>query len=213
MDAAARDQEYDSSQGVSADGLGNVYLSGRTTGSLGGTSAGGFDAFLSKYDAAGTLQWTRQLGTSENDLGYSVSADGLGNAYLSGITMGSLGGTNAGSNDAFLSKYDAAGVLQWTRQLGTSETDIGYSVSADGLGNAYLSGRTLGSLGGTNAGALDAFLSKYDAAGTLQWTRQLGTSETDISFSVSADGLGNAYLSGYTYGNLGGTNAGSNDAF
>ena len=43
------------SHGVSADGLGNVYISGYTDGSLGGPNAGGDDAFVSKYDAAGTL--------------------------------------------------------------------------------------------------------------------------------------------------------------
>ena len=66
--------------------------------------------------------------------------------------------------------------FQWTRQLGTSATDVSYGVSADGLGNVYISGYTDGSLGGPNAGGTDAFVSKYDAAGTLQWTRQLGTS-------------------------------------
>ena len=40
---------------MSADGLGNVYISGYTDGSLGGPNAGGYDAFVSKYDAAGTL--------------------------------------------------------------------------------------------------------------------------------------------------------------
>ena len=92
------------SYGVSADGLGNVYISGYTGGSLGGPNAGGNDAFVSKYDAAGNFQWTRQLGTSASDLSYGVSADGLGNVYFSGYTLGSLGGPNAGGDDAFVVK-------------------------------------------------------------------------------------------------------------
>ena len=75
-----------------------------------------------------TLEWTRQLGTSEWDVSYGVSADGLGNVYISGLTDGSLGGTNAGNSDAFISKYDAGGTLQWTRQLGTSTRDGSYDV-------------------------------------------------------------------------------------
>ena len=126
-----------------------------------------------------SIEWTRQLGTSSTDRSNGVSADGLGNVYISGCTDGSLGGPNAGGDDAFVSKYDAAGTLQWTRQLGTSSTDLSHGVSADGLGNVYISGYTDGSLGGPNAGSYDAFVSKYDAAGTLQWTRQLGTSATD----------------------------------
>ncbi len=130
-----------SSYGVSADGLGNVYISGYTDGSLGGPNAGGTSMrFSAKYDASGTLQWTRQLGTSGSDCGYGVSADGLGNVYISGYTEGSLGGPNAGGWDAFVSKYDASGTLQWTQQLGTSELDYGGGVSADGLGNVYISG-------------------------------------------------------------------------
>ncbi len=204
---------FDTSYSVSADGLGNVYVSGYTNGSLGGPNAGGSDAFVAKYDAAGNLQWTRKLGTNAFDYAVGVSADGLGNVYISGYTGGSLGGTNAGGNDAFVAKYDAAGSLQWSRQWGTGSDDWGWRVSADGLGSVYISGYTTGSLGGTNAGGIDAFVSKYDAVGDLQWTRQLGTGSDDASWFVSADGVGNVYISGYTSGSLGGTNAGGNDAF
>jgi hypothetical protein len=203
----------DRSTGVSADGLGNVYISGYTNGILGAMTAGDYDAFVSKYDAAGQLQWTQQLGTSLQDLGSSVSADGLGNVYISGSTYGSLYGTNAGEQDAFVSKYDAAGNLQWSRQLGTNGRDQSFHVSADGLGSVYISGNTRGSLGGTYAGLEDAFISKYDEAGNFQWTRQLGTTLNDYAGGVSADGLGNVHVSGGTYGMLGGSNAGISDAF
>ncbi|MBM4031436.1 MAG: choice-of-anchor D domain-containing protein [Planctomycetes bacterium] len=203
----------DRSYGVSADGLGNLYISGFTFGSLGGPNAGSNDAFLTKYDSAGTLLWSRQVGTGANDLSYGVSADGLGNVYISGFTFGSLGGPNAGLRDALLVKYDAAGTLQWSRQVGTAENEVAYGVSADGLGNVYISGYTRGSLGGPNAGNADPFLTKYDAAGTLQWSRQAGTASDDYSYGVSADGSGNVYISGHTTGSLGGPNAGLRDAF
>src|SRR5690606_14256038 len=199
----------DYGSGVSADGPGNIYIPGYTQGSLGGPSAGSYDNFVSKYDATGTLHWTSQFGTIEQDFSTDVSADGLGNVYISGYTYGSLGGPNAGSFDAFVSKYDATGTLQWIRQLGTSNSnDYGSSVSADRLGNVYILGYTAGSLGGPNAGLNDAVVSKYDATGTLQWVRQFGTSNNDNGTGVSADGLGNVYISGYTQGSLGGPNAG-----
>jgi hypothetical protein len=204
---------YDESSGVSADGMGNVYISGYTGGSLGGTHEGEADAFVSKYDAAGDLQWTQQLGTYETEFANAVSADDLGNVYISGSTWGSLGGPNGGNTDVFVGKYDAAGDLQWTQQLGTSHADIADAVSADGLGNVYVSGVTRGSLGAPNFGGDDAFVSKYNAAGNLQWTRQLGTSNDDRSLGISADGLGNVYISGHTSASLGGPSAGSADAF
>ena len=153
------------SLGVSADLLGNVYISGVTHGSLGGPNAGSGDAFLAKYDPNGTLQWTEQLGTSFSDESYGVSADSLGNVYISGTTYGSLGKPNCCSGDAFLAKYDASGNFQWVEQLGTSfSVDESHSVSADSLGNVYISGSTEGSLGGPNAGNLDAFVTKYDVS-------------------------------------------------
>jgi hypothetical protein len=157
--------------------------------------------------------WTRQVGTSGFDESTSVSADALGNVYISGETEGNLGGTNAGSYDAFVSKYNSAGALQWTRQIGTSQFEDSNGVEADGLGNVYLLGNTNGSLSGPNAGNTDPFVRKYNAAGTVLWTRQFGTSSTDYSLGISSDSLGNVFVSGFTWGSLGGPNAGVEDAF
>ena len=57
-----------------------------------------------------TLEWTRQLGTSESDVSVGVPADRLGNVFISGHTRGSLGGTNAGDNDAFVAKFSDSDV-------------------------------------------------------------------------------------------------------
>ena len=202
------------SRSVSADGLGNVYISGGTYGSLGGTNMGGVDAFIAKYNAAGELQWTKQLGTVKSDGSFGVSADELGNVYISGDTHGSLGDSFAGVVDVFVSKYDTSGILQWSRQLGTSTEDRNTGIASDGLGNAYVTGWTMGSLGAPLSGFTDAFVSKYDSAGEHQWTKQLGTDDYDVSDGVAADKLGNVYITGWTYGSLGGpTNGGPEDAF
>ena len=191
--------------GVSADGLGNVYVSGYTQGSLQGTNIGARDAFVAKYDSAGSRLWIKQLGSTVDDRGWGVSADSVGNVYLAGTTGGSLQGTNLGSTDAFLTKYDAAGTLLWTRQLGSTVNDDGRNIYADGAGNVYISGFTSGSLQGTNVGLTDAFVSKYNSTGALQWTRQLGTTSTDYSYGVTADAIGNVYISGTTSGSFQGS--------
>jgi hypothetical protein len=199
---------------VSADGVGGVYITGSTTGSLGGPSAGGYDVFLSKYDTGGNLLWGRQFGTAVTDYGGGVCADLVGNVYVSGVTAGSLEGANAGSYDAFLRKYDSAGNHLWTRQFGTAASEYGGAdVSADHQGNAYVSGCTYGSLGGPNAGSGDSFVGKFDAAGNRIWLTQIGSADLDSAALVSADPLGNVYIGGHTYGDLGGTNAGNADAF
>jgi hypothetical protein len=191
------------SYGVSADRLGNVYITG----------VGGIGAFLTKYDASGTQIWSREFSARGYVYSQGVSVDGLGNVYISGYSDGSLTTTTAGQNEAFISKYDAAGTLLWRRQLGTMGNDYSFGVSADALGNAYIAGRTQGNLGGPLGGTDDAFVSKFDPLGTLVWTKQLSTSAYEGSLAVFTDRLGNVYTAGRTEGSLGAPNRGFGDAF
>ena len=205
----------DASWAAATDANGNILISGETNGSIGGqSSAGSVDAFVRKYDASGNTLWTRQLGTSSTDLSASVATDASGNVFISGYTLGDLDGTNAGGVDAFLSKYDTSGSLLWTRQLGTSSSDASWGVATDTAGNVFINGSTDGDLYGSNAGGGDAFLSKYDTLGNLLWTHQIGTSSNDDSRGVAVDAVGNVFISGFTYGSLGGQpSAGNYDAF
>ncbi len=90
------------SYGVAADGAGGVYVSGTTEGSLGPANAGGDDVFVRKYDANGNVVWTYQSGTSDDDRGFGVSADGSDGVFFTGYTEGDLAGPNAGQWDAFV---------------------------------------------------------------------------------------------------------------
>jgi len=189
----------DQASSVSVDGSGNAYITGLTTGNLGGPNQGGYDAFLAKYSSAGGLLWTAQLGTGGDEHASGVSVDGSGNAYITGLTTGNLGGPNYGGWDAFLAKYSPTGGLFWTAQLGTAGGVFAYGVSVDGSGSAYIMGLTGGNLGGPNQGQGDAFLAKYSSAGGLLWTAQLGTAGDEHASGVSVDGSGNAYITGYTH--------------
>lgn len=204
---------FDDSQSVAVDASGNVYISGSTTGALGGSNTGDYDAYLCKFNSDGGVVWTKQVGTDSWDRSYSVVVDTSGNAYIGGSTEGALDGPNAGLADAFLSKFDSDGNVAWTTQIGTGSWDRSDSVAVDASGNVYISGYTQGDLGGANAGGEDAFLSKLDSGGSVLWTTQIGTVDDEYSHSVAVDIFGNVYISGTTWGDLGGTNAGSADAF
>ncbi|MCF7958348.1 MAG: SBBP repeat-containing protein [Phycisphaerae bacterium] len=204
---------YDRSNSVALDATGSILISGSTKGHLGGENAGKEDAFLVKYDLSGNILWIKQLGTSESDMSQSVAVDLAGNAYITGSTSGSLDGDNVGASDAFLAKYDTSGNFLWIKQLGTSESDSSRSVAVDQAGNAYITGSTSGSLDGDNAGQTDAFLAKYNAAGNLLWTRQLGTSNAEVNTAVAIDQAGSVYITGSTFGSLSGDNAGQSDVF
>lgn len=104
---------------------------------------------------------------------------------------------------------------QWTRQRGSSSTDVAFGIAMDGQGDALVAGVTAGALdGNTNAGAGDMFLMKFNGAGTWQWSRQRGTPTADFATAVTIDSTGNAYVTGFTDGNLdGNTNAGKSDMY
>ncbi len=197
---------------VAVDASGNVFIGGVTNGSLDGTNQGGDDAFVAKYDSSGSLQWTRQWGTSATDYAESLAVDSSGNVIFGGATNALLGGLNQGY-DALMAKYDSSGSLLWTEQLGTFDSDYGHSVDVDSAGNVLLCGKTSGSLGGSNQGSFDAFLAKYDPSGTQLWSEQLGTGSYEFCYSVSADADDNMFIVGHTLGSLGGANEGNFDAY
>ena len=197
---------YDVGFGVATDPADNVYVTGLTTGSLGGPNRGDFDAWVAKVNAAGKVLWKRQLGTESDDRAFGVATDAACNVYLAGETYGPLAGSNRGGPDAWVAKVDATGRVSWKRQLGTELVDSALDVATDFRGNAYLVGETYGSLGGPNAGGFDAFVVKFDSAGRMRWKRQLGTEENDVASGVATDTFGNIYMAGATLGSLGGPN-------
>ena len=195
------------------DTAGGVFVAGDTLGDLGGPNAGQWDVFLARYDSAGDLLWIRQIGTDVEDRANALAPDGAGGAIVAGVTRGNLGGQNAGSQDAFLARYDSAGNQIWIRQVGTTSTDWANGLEPDGTGGVWIAGATFGSLGGPNAGSWDVILAHYDSDGNELSIEQFGTIEADISYAVGTDGAGGVMIGGYTDGSLNGPNAGSGDVF
>ena len=112
-------------------------------------------------------------------------------------------------------KYNSSGTKQWTKQLGTSSTDLADGVATDSSGNVYVVGYTYGGLdGNNNTGGSDLFVVKYNSSGTKQWTKQLGSSSSDYDYGVATDSSRNVYVTEDTYGGLdGNTNASKADLF
>ena len=198
-----------------SDGAGGVYVAGNTTGTLPGqTSAGDYDAYVRRYAADGTEVWTRQFGAPGYDSANTIVQDGAGGIYVAGSTYGTLGQTTAGGQDVYVRRYAADGTEVWTRQFGSSDSDLGYIIVQDGTGGVYVAGITFGTLPGqTFEGNYDAYVRRYAADGTEVWTRQFGSSSTDVVNMMVQDGDGGVYVAGNTYGTLGQTTAGGQDAY
>ncbi len=98
---------------IEVDANGDIFLTGHTDGDLGGNNAGSYDTWVAKYNSDGDRQWLQQFGTPDFDYAHDISGDNAGNLYVTGITEGSLGGTNAGAADSWVARLDAnSGSLQ-----------------------------------------------------------------------------------------------------
>jgi Beta-propeller repeat len=162
-------------------GVGAVVV-GRTDGALDGVNKGKSDAFIRRYD--GGVVWSQQFGTRGSDVARAVAVTSTGISYVLGDTDGALG-FKVGSTDVFLRKYNAAGVVQWTRQFGTTLFDSAQDVTLDSSGNVYV----LSSLGGT------AFtIRKFSPGGTLLLTVTNTTSDIFNPPALAVDSTGNIFV-------------------
>lgn len=210
--------------GLAADNTG-LYVSGTTDGQIGATAnAGSSDVFVSKLGFNGTVLWTQQVGTFDDDRNAGVAVVG-GKVYVAGHTGGLITGAAATRlNDIFLVTYDATSGNELGRQqLRSHLHDRATGVTVDSGGNVFVTGYTGGDFGeggsvGNNAdpsnNTTDVFLVKYNSAGVIQWTREVGTNTDDRAYAVATDADGAAFVAGYTLGALeGNTNTGGADMF
>ena len=208
---------YDYAASITTASDGSIYIAGITFGNLDGltNSDGGGDVFVIKYNNDSTKAWTQLLSTSRNSRP-SITNDDNGYIFLAGTTLGDLDGQiNSGAEDAFITKYNNDGTKVWTRLLGSPSADHASSVTTAGDGSIYLAGRTQGNLDGqVNSGGDDIFITKYNSEGAKEWTRLIGSTLDDLTYSLSTAWDGSIYLAGTTQGTLDGQiNSGGEDAF
>ena len=174
---------------------------------------GGADVVLRRYDLAGNVIWTKEIGTKGNDVQGSVALDGAGGLYASFTTTGAVPGTtNAGFNDIVVRRYDLDGNAIWTRQYGTTSDEQEFSAVADD-GGVYLGGTTRDPNGTDNTVFLDTVLLKYRPKGDLAWTQTFGSPNDDYLFDLSLSGR-HLFTAGETTGVLPGQmSQGEGDAF
>jgi hypothetical protein len=202
---------------VAADGLGNVYVVGATSGSLFGDNQGSQDLFVAKYSSSGERLWIRQKGTDAGDLARAVAIAPNGEVIVAGYTQGALDEVlNNGGQDIFVARYSVDGDVQWLHQWGTTEADRAFGVAVDAGGNIFVGGNTDGLFDPeapeSHFGEGDAYLAKISGAGELLFVRQVGSDENEVGNCVGVNDHGNAFLAGSTRGDVDGTSAGFTDA-
>ncbi|MGD0497240.1 MAG: SBBP repeat-containing protein [Bryobacteraceae bacterium] len=216
----------DSGSGIAVDADGSAYVAGDTT-SLNFPAAawqrwnhGGQDAFAVKLAADGSrLAWSTYLGGSNTDHAAGVAVDQTGAVWVTGSTwsadfptVDAFQPASGGGQDAFVSKLSADGnTLLFSTYLGGSGGTFAYpeaaqAIALDAQGNAYVAGVTssvdfplLHPLQSSRGGAMDAFVVKVNASGTLAYSTYLGGSGVDVANAIAVDANGAAYVAGYTY--------------
>ncbi|MBK7683693.1 MAG: hypothetical protein IPJ26_15040 [Bacteroidetes bacterium] len=154
-----------------------------------------------------------------NDLAYTCTSDLAGNVYIAGTSISNTLGqiATAGAHqtvipwatfaDAFLVKFNSAGVRQWGTYYGGTGVDESYGLITDAAGNIYMSGHTGYSSNQSliaTAGAhqtvyvdgYDAFLVKFNASGVRQWGTYYGDFGWETGYSLALDASGNIYMCG-----------------
>ena len=208
---------------IAVDTEGHAYVTGAadgvptTPGAFQPENAGGYDAFVTKLNPAGTaLVYSTYLGGSSYDAGYGIAVDAIGNVYVAGGTAGTLPTTAGafqtafgGGLDVFVAKLDPTGsALIYSTYLGGTEREEAYGIALDRDGNTYVAGvtggdfpTTPGAVQVTAGGHTDAFVAKLNAAGTaLVFATYLGGPAWDSANGIAVDRSGNAYVTGSTNG-------------
>jgi hypothetical protein len=225
----------DEGTSIITDNVGNIYTTGYflysadfdpSTAVYELTSAGYRSPFICKLDASGNLVWAKNFatqGSSATGTPSSIFVDVLGNVYTTGVFSGMIDfdpgtGTlvldDAGSfsgSDAFVTKLDPSGNLEWAKQLGGNDDEEGYSILVDALGDVYTVGMYqadadfdpgpfINELEAV-ANSHDMFISKLSSAGDFVWAKSIGgnSPSKDIAWSMDFSSTGNIYVTGQFY--------------
>ena len=152
--------------------------------------AGSRDSYILKLDGTGTLQWTRTVGGNGNEYGRSIVQTTDGGYVVAGYTD-DLG---AGDYDFYIVKLGGTGTLQWTRTIGGIERDLAYSIIQTTDGGFAVTGYTTT----FGAGSGDLYIVKLGNTGTLQWSKTVGGTGSDPSYSIIQTTDGGYAVTGVT---------------
>jgi hypothetical protein len=186
-----------------------------TSGSYQDTLGGYYDAFISCYTREGQLKWSTYFGGSNLDVANKVVTDSFGNCYIGGHTsslnfpvIGSpWQNTIKGSYESFILKFDSIGTPLYSGFFGGTGGDFLYGLGCDRSGNIFFGGgttsqdlpTTVTSAQQFHAGAVDAYVAKFNSSLQLVWCSYLGGTGSEDLHSLTTDQDGNVVFCGGTY--------------
>src|SRR5262249_17785714 len=159
------------------------------------------------------LLYSTYVGGGGLDDAAAIAVDSAGAVYIAGDTQSNnfplinpLQSSLAGTQDAFVSKINAAGsALVYSTYFAGSGVDYGRALKLDSSGRAFVAGfpsspdLSLASAIQTHlAGANDLFLATVNAQGTgLDFSTYYGSSIEDQAHGLALDASGNIWIGGH----------------
>ena len=174
---------------------------------------GGFDYWIVKTDAAGTLQWEKDYGGSLPEDFRDLQQTRDHGYILAGYTDSPVSGDKTqpvwGSTDFWIVRLDSLGNKIWDRDFGGTSVDNLYSVQQTSDGGFILGGSSQSQAGGdktqnTWTASEDYWIVKIDSLGNKQWDSDLGGTSTDELGTVTQTADGGYLLCGRSFSGVGG---------
>ena len=185
---------------------GSVYvLANVTTTTAGTTPTGGQDVALQKYDSAGNLIFSTDLGSaaSASGLSLAVSADGsqvaIAGQVTGSLTAGQTVNDPTGAN-SFVAVYDAQGDQVWNQQDDGVTPNQANAVAFGADGSVYVTGQAQTTTAVQGAGGpSNSFLQVFSPTGIQVSDTQVATGGSNTSSGIAVDGT-NVYVAGVQNG-------------
>lgn len=183
-------------------------------GAMQDTSGGNYDVVVLRLDSSGQRIWSTYYGGAAYDGGSGIVwSDGLllvtGNTASTDlpISANAWQPTKNVSYDAFVLRLDATGQRIWATYFGGSGGDQGISLATEPGGHFYLGGSSsstdlpLHNLGYQTslAGAIDAFLTKFDSTGVPYRSTYYGGGSGEDVHVIAVDDSMNVIICGGTF--------------
>lgn len=159
---------------------------------------GGGDCLLSAFTSDGALLYTRMFGGPGFDNCRGVGASNQGDVFVAGefegtVAFDAFNLTSAGSEDIYVARLDAAGVVTAALRTGAAGDDGGPEIEVDENGAAFFTGSFAGNAT-TNVGVSypiggaprDVFIAEIPVgAATISFSPQSPGSGDDVSFALA----------------------------
>lgn len=185
---------------ITLDASNNAYLAGNIY-----PAAALGSGVITKVDASGAIEWSRDLGGQQSNLYVgAIAVDSAENIYVAGTFSNSPYAQIPliGFTDSFVIKLNKSGATVWAKGFGGPNASISLnSLAIDVAGNVYAVGQfrdgDLVTPPLKRLGRNDGYLIKLDNTGKIAWARNFGGQAADVSVNrVVTDKSGNVYVGG-----------------